>query len=454
MLVACDDAPRPNPVRDALAATPPTLDAGTPVGFRLPVTGQRNTRLYRLPSLEEVAWRFEASRSPVRAVVGFAADEDLVYATTVQGDLVALDLASGRMRTFDSTVTLAALSPTGVVHLMREDSAIASVSRRVVTRWTSRFSATPTWIRGTARNRLVALIDAPDARRLEVLADGQDPEPHPIPDGTVSVSPWGDVVAVATDSGLVVVDPLRGDGPRFRPFAPPPALLTFSASGHRVVSVDSTGLLTVIERFELDIIDTLRLAALPSDVRVDPRGRVLLAAGGDDTVHVVSLAPLAVVGTVRSSWDADLPAVTGDGSVLVRQDDAVAAIDPVSGEVRGDVEVRASDRWLVADWDPRRPGLELAAEAATDAPTPGQLIYVQVSSSHNPIWAEDFAANLRRAGVVAAVLPPEDDDELYRVVLGPHATREAAEATAQRLGLPFWIFSQDTTTTDSTTVPQ
>jgi hypothetical protein len=35
---------------------------------------------------------------------------------------------------------------------------------------------------------------------------------------------------------------------------------------------------------------------------------------------------------------------------------------------------------------------------------------------------------------------------MYRVVLGPYPTREAAEAIGRKLGMPYWIFQRDTAT--------
>ena len=72
---------------------------------------------------------------------------------------------------------------------------------------------------------------------------------------------------------------------------------------------------------------------------------------------------------------------------------------------------------------------------------------MQVSSTSNPDWASDLVENLRRAGMAAEVLPPDVPGDPYRVVLGPYATREQAEATGRQLKLPYWIFTRDTTST-------
>jgi cell division septation protein DedD len=64
-----------------------------------------------------------------------------------------------------------------------------------------------------------------------------------------------------------------------------------------------------------------------------------------------------------------------------------------------------------------------------------------VSSSQNPAWASELAQKLQAAGLPASVLPPTRGDEAHRVVLGPYATREQAEETGRRIGMPSFIVS-------------
>jgi len=71
----------------------------------------------------------------------------------------------------------------------------------------------------------------------------------------------------------------------------------------------------------------------------------------------------------------------------------------------------------------------------------GPGVYLQVSSSQNPTWASELAEKLRGAGLPASVLPPARSDEAHRVVLGPYATREQAEETGRRIGMPSFIVS-------------
>jgi cell division septation protein DedD len=64
-----------------------------------------------------------------------------------------------------------------------------------------------------------------------------------------------------------------------------------------------------------------------------------------------------------------------------------------------------------------------------------------VSSSRNPAWANELADKLKAAGLPSSVLPPKTGDDAYRVVLGPYATREQAEATGKSLGMPSFVIT-------------
>ena len=67
-----------------------------------------------------------------------------------------------------------------------------------------------------------------------------------------------------------------------------------------------------------------------------------------------------------------------------------------------------------------------------------------MSSSQNPNWANELSDKLRAAGLPASVLTPKRSQEPFRVVLGPYATREQAEETGRKLGMPsFIVTAQD-----------
>jgi cell division protein FtsN len=84
----------------------------------------------------------------------------------------------------------------------------------------------------------------------------------------------------------------------------------------------------------------------------------------------------------------------------------------------------------------------LVHETATSDTTPAEprsTIWLQISSSQNPEWAKDLAEQLRIAGQPAEVWDPAPPDESYRVVVGPYATRDAADEAGKKLGRPYFV---------------
>jgi hypothetical protein len=447
--LACTSGQDDSSLREALARAPYGGSVTPSVAFRFPAgNGQRNATLYRLPDLDQVAWRFEAEDNPVAHTVGFAGDDDLAFTLTSEAELVALDLTSGRARVVDTSIVLATIGPTGTPYVVHSDSSVATIRQRSVNDWSARFDGLPSAIWGAARNRLVGLVPDEEGRTLQLLADGQTPVSQRLPAGIVALSRWGDMAAVATDSGLVVLDVTAGAPPRFAPLLDAARVVAFSPSAHRIFITDAAGRLLSADRFALAVLDTLLLEGPASALRTDPTGRLLLVQSQfDEAIWVVDAVRWQLVGSVDGEWDEQLPVVGPDGTILLRRGIRILALSPDSLHQTGTVLDEQGDHWMPLAWDPRRPVLELAESGEAEEPESGQLIYVQVSATHNDDWARDLAANLGRAGMPASVLPPADFLEPYRVVLGPYRTREEAEDTRRMLDMPSWILTLDTART-------
>lgn len=445
-LAACGENPRTAHLRDAVRTSVDDAQTETAVAFRFPARRAGDVRLYQLPELDEVTWRFETPTLVTRRIVGFDGDDDLVWVVDANGRLVALDLNTGRARTADSGITVAALGPMGMPLYARGDTALAALSGRAPEMWARTGGTAPQAVAGMARNDLLVVTGAEGARELVVIPGPQgEARRRPLPDGAVAISRWGDALAVATDSGVVVVDPLRETDDRFLGLDSAPAGIGFSPSAHRLYVVTAEGRLLEIERFSLDILSTRTLGPRAGAIRADPTGRVVLVRSDTTGVWVVPVQRDTVPTRIPAAWDPDLPAVAPDGTLLLRRGDDVIALDLDDLSERGRVRGGAADRWLPARWDPRRPALQVAVReaGAPSTPDPDQRVFVQVSSTTNPAWAEDLARDLRVAGVRASVLPPEGFEEMYRVVVGPFGTRQEAETAGRQLGMPFWIFTQE-----------
>jgi hypothetical protein len=266
--------------------------------------------------------------------------------------------------------------------------------------------------------------------------------------GDVAASRWGDLVAVASDSGVTFYDPLARREPSFVRLSDAPRALAFSPSGHRIyVARRNAPGLAVIDRYDRKEIDGIALPGPVAALRLDPLGRWLLARPAvGDSAWIVDLPIKRHTGIIPSAWQPDLPAISPDGMLIFRRGADVVAMRPDSLTEVGRVDRGAADTWVLTSWLPRGvPGgtgtsaTSVAAAESTGAGPEGPL-YVQVSTSQNSEWSGHLADDLTRAGLPARVLPPQHPDDGYRVVLGPYTTREQAEATGRRLGRPFWIY--------------
>ncbi|PYO35350.1 MAG: hypothetical protein DMD74_07560 [Gemmatimonadetes bacterium] len=361
--------------------------SGGPVG-RVPAIAIRLAarggipRLYRLPSLTEVPDALRGRLPPVERVVGVDPEAAFLYVRTAKHELLALDLESSRADTVATDVEQATLGPDGTLFAVDAKKKVVSLARRARLAWPQPLGGVPRDLFGAADQRIVAVV-AQDPPRLVTAGADQPPASRTLElGGDVAATRWGDLVAVASDSGVTLIDPLGRRGVAFVPIADHPRALAFSPSGHRIYVALRGGLgLAVIDRYAHEELDGVALPSAAATIRIDPLGRV---AGG------------------------------------------------------------AADLWAVTSWLPRG-GSRYTAQAAPvtaagDSVGPEGPLYVQVSVSQNQDWSQRLAQELGRAGLPAKVLAPATTDEGYRVVLGPYPTREVAEGIGRKLGRPYWIY--------------
>jgi hypothetical protein len=399
-------------------------------------------QLYRLPRLTPVEGVLRGKLSPVERVVGLDPESEFLFVTTAKHELLALDLGSGRVDTVATGIAQAALGPDGTLYAVDTLKRVISLSRRTRFAWPQALTALPRDLFGATDQHLVGVI--PQDRLLVAAAD-QPPTVHPIAaGGDVAATRWGDLVAVASDSGVTFYDPLGRRDPAFVKLADSPRALAFSPSGHRIyVARRTVPGLAVIDRYERKELDGVALPGPVAALRLDPLGRWLLARPTvGDSAWIVDLPIKRHTGIIPTAWQADLPAISPDGVLVYRRGKDVVSLRPDSLTEVGKVERGAADLWVLTTWLPRGvPASTVSAAASESAGTGAEgPLYVQVSTSQNPDWSGHLADDLTRAGLAARVLPPQHADDGYRVVLGPYATRAQAEATGRRLGRPFWIY--------------
>ena len=416
--------------------------ARTPgVAIRLPAKGG-TPQLYRLPRLTAVEGVLRGKLPPVERIVGLDPESEFLFVATAKRELLALDLGSGRVDTVATGVAQAALGPDGTLYAVDTMRRVISLSRRTRFAWPQPLTALPRDLFGATDQHLVGVI--PQDRLLVAAAD-QPPTVLPIAaGGDVAATRWGDLVAVASDTGVTFYDPLGRRNPSFVRLSDAPRALAFSPSGHRIyVARRSVPGLAVVDRFERRELDGVALPGPVAALRLDPLGRWLLARpAAGDSAWIVDLPIKQHTGIVPTAWQSDLPAISPDGVLIYRRRNDVLAVRPDSLTEVGKVERGAADLWILTTWLPRGVPASVASAARAESAGTGAEgpLYVQVSTSQNPEWSGHLADDLSRAGMAARVLPPQHPDDGYRVVLGPFTTRAQAEATGRRLGRPFWIY--------------
>jgi len=181
---------------------------------------------------------------------------------------------------------------------------------------------------------------------------------------------------------------------------------------------------------------------------------------------------------VPTRWEADLPAITPDGNLALLGAKDVVLVDPEKLAVKSTVEAGAKDFWYFFAWDgfrPRPQGLDQPVTFPGES-TPGDSLTASstaLSSTPSGLPARDSAPitvppNVRPASsgftVSFAALLSEDKAQqlastinvagnsahvvatttagspIFRVVLGPFATRDEAQKIARASKREYWIY--------------
>jgi hypothetical protein len=408
-------------------------------------------RLYRVPTLDSAAWIPAEKLPPLDRVVGAAPEQGLVFSLDRKNNIVALDLDTRRVRTFLENVRYATVGPDGALYAVDTGSTVIQFVRRAPVRFRSKLQGKPAELYGTMGGALLARL-AGNRPALEFLGSDQPPTSTPLPAGQVASTLLGDMIAVAADSAVVLLTPQNKTKPRVIPIEGDARAVLFSPSGHRLYVARAAAPLLILDRFEGTRLREIQLPGPARALRGDLYGSWLLVRPENaDSVWVIDVGTGKYRGATTARWTDDLPAVAPPHTLLVRRGTDLVALDLSSEgfpEV-GRVEGGAADFWLPLPWHPAQEDelpIEADSAALANADTTGgrPTVYLQVSSSQNPTWASELSERLRAAGLPASVLTPRRAEEAYRVVLGPYATREEAEQTGRKLGMPsFIVTAQD-----------
>ena len=294
----------------------------------------------------------------------------------------------------------------------------------------------------------------------------------------------GDRIYFTVDSGLVgikakdlsPVGAVQLDS-RVRTLAPTP-------SGDRiyVATMGDSGI-SIVDRYSGRVELAIVLPQPPADLRMDVLGRYLLARfPKGDSAWVIAIGTNRLVGAVPTRWETDLPAVTPDGALALLGAKDVSLVDPEKLNLRSTVDGGAKDFWYFFEWDgfrPRAQGLDQPVTFPGDSapsdsvasstpsniggtPTPAGVdttrgappattppganprstgFTVSFAALLSDEKAQALASTIRVNGISAHVFATTTaGSPIFRVVMGPFATREEANKVGRASKREYWIY--------------
>jgi septal ring-binding cell division protein DamX len=208
---------------------------------------------------------------------------------------------------------------------------------------------------------------------------------------------------------------------------------------------------------------------------MDPLGRYLLARFPKaDSAWVIAIGNNHLVGAVATRWETDLPAITPDGELAVLGAKDVTLLDPEKLTARSTVAGGGKDFWYFFAWNgfrPRAQGLDQpvtfpSESAYTDstasststgtsstpvardtapppanpaAPTTGFTVSFAALLTEDK--AQQLASTIKVGATTAHVVSTSTaGSPIFRVVMGPFATKDEAEKVGRASRREYWIY--------------
>jgi len=460
--------------RPAGAGAPLSIPTGPdPIVLRAARTGGI-LRAARYPALDTTIWRSAGQVPSLDRVLGFGADDGYLGATDGTGAPVRVDLRLGTVTTSGGdSVTMVSTADGGSIFVMTQRGEIVRETPYGGD-WSMRpalpahaLFAQPDGsliVAGASGDRAVVWRVRPPTQGIsDSLSFDVGGEP-----GTLAASiaatagAVGDRIFFGADQMVIAVR-TRDLGRALEvDVGKPIRAIAATPSGDRLfVALEADRRLRVIDRFEERVTRKLKMPGPALALRMDPLGRMLLARGGGDSVYVISLGSDAVVGVLQTPWRGDLPLVLPDGAIATARGADVVLVHPETlGDLRTVVD-GASQFWHVLRWNgfrPRAKGIDQPVQFRTSAPRDsldvradsGRVAADSVAPTAFTVSfaavldegkAREVAGRIRVEGQSPRITTVEREGQVvYRVVLGPYATRGEAERVGRASGQSFWIF--------------
>ena len=435
-------------------------------------------RVFSYPGLDSVVWSGRGAPAPAR-VLGFDDEAGTVAYEDTRGFPARIDFRQDGTGVVSRTKLAALTSADGSsIYAIAADGGV------------QRFSGSGTW-KWKPPIAARALFPQPDGSLL-VLAERKDgsvlwrlrpPETAivdsvelPRVDRTLRTQ-VSDRLYLGAERDLIGVRTRTMQRGATISFDAPVEQLAATPSGDRVFVITKGGAaVQVVDRYQEKVTGTIELGRKAGELRMDPIGRYLLVrVQGADSALVIALGNNHLVGAAATAWRSDLPFVAPDGGIALAQRKDVYIVDGPTLRPTTRVRDGAADFWYAFRWTGFRP-----RDATLDQP-----VYFPVNVDTAPL--SDSTARTDSSGVVppltgapgprdsaarratgftvsfAALLAPDKARELaekihvgnetarvvtamregqpvYRVVLGPYATREEADRVGRESRQSYWIY--------------
>ncbi|HEY8794419.1 MAG TPA: SPOR domain-containing protein [Gemmatimonadaceae bacterium] len=502
VLAACHGADRRPAAGSTVSTASASANGPDQLVLRFPRSGGV-ARAFAFPRVDSLLWS-ATSKSPALArLLGFDDAAGSVLAEDAKGGVVRIDLRRGDVTRDPGTKLSDFVSADGsAAYGVGADGSVTRLTP--AGSWTFKPPTPAHDIVPQPDGTLLVLANRGQGTMVWLIRPPEDriDDSVLLPRVTRAIrTPAGDRVYFPVDSGLVGV---RGRDlqivPSLKLPTRPRAVVT-SPSGDRIyVASDSSKEMLVVDRYSGNVTTRIALLTEPSALRMDPTGRYVLArATGSDTAYVISVSTDRMIGAAHTQWREDLPAVAPNGWLALLRGKDVVLVDAESLQTRKTVEGGAADDWMFVTWNGFRPraasldqpvtfesgdsvqrdtaenpfagatphagdtieedGAKTPPPAAS-VPPGGALPHTAAprsssadSASKQSGFTVQFAAVraseaanevLHEVHVSGAtprlVATTRDGVTIYRVVIGPFATREEAERVARTSGKSYWVY--------------
>ena len=472
VLAACKgDRPADSATRTALSAQAPR----GPDNLVLRIAQKGGAaRVYAYPRLDTVVW--SASPAPVPSrVLGFDDEAGKIVYVDARGIPARIDFRQGGAGTVTKAKLTSVTSSDGsAIFAIAGDGTVQRFAESGAWKWKPPLPAHALFPQ--ADGSLLVLAERRNGAVLWRLrppaTDIVDSLPLPTVDRTLRTQ-VGDRLYLGAEKDLVGIRTRTMELTPSITMDAPIELLAATPSGDRVfVVTKGDSAIHIVDRYREKVSGEIELKHHVAELRMDPLGRYLLARpeGADSTI-VIALGTNRVVGTRATDWRADLPFVAPDGGIAVAQGPDVYIVDGETLRSVARVRGGAADFWYPFRWTgfrPRAAALDQPVQFATGsdsaqrsqdstgarpdsaartAAAPDTISKrpagwtVSFAALLVPDKARDLAAQIHVGNETARVITAmRDGSTIYRVVLGPYATREEAERVGRDSRNSYWVY--------------